>query len=85
MMKILKLLTATILLSAFSHSAFADEQADAQMITNSTFCAMYSTRLTQTSDSGLQVKGVKPLTRYTVTARKALTAITPCLNTCNSS
>jgi type I restriction enzyme R subunit len=28
---------------------------------------------------------VKPLTRYTVTARKALTAITPCLNTCNSS
>ena len=58
MMKILKLLTATILLSAFSHSAFADEQADAQMITNSTFCAMYSTRLTQTSDSGLQVKGV---------------------------
>ncbi|EIT7515126.1 hypothetical protein L3D99_001976, partial [Escherichia coli] len=50
MMKILKLLTATILLSAFSHSAFADEQADAQMITNSTFCAMYSTRLTQTSD-----------------------------------
>ncbi|MEW6999876.1 hypothetical protein M5585_00520 [Serratia ureilytica] len=58
MMKILKLLTATILLSAFSHSAFADEQADAQMITNSTFCAMYSTRLTQTSDSGLQVKAL---------------------------
>lgn len=57
-MKIAKLLTITILLSAFSHSAFADEQADAQMITNSTFCAMYSTRLTQTSDSGLQVKGV---------------------------
>ncbi|EGZ4377995.1 hypothetical protein AA129_004863, partial [Salmonella enterica subsp. enterica serovar Lexington] len=57
-MKIFKLLTATILLSAFSHSAFADEQSDAQMITNSTFCAMYSTRLTQTSDSGLQVKGV---------------------------
>ena len=26
---------------------------------------------------------VKPLTRYTVTARKALTATTPCLNTCN--
>ena len=42
-MKIFKLLTATILLSAFSHSAFADEQADAQMIANSTFCAMYST------------------------------------------
>ncbi|MDD8566301.1 hypothetical protein LAX12_23420, partial [Escherichia coli] len=58
MMKIFKLLTATILLSAFSHSAFADEQADAQMIANSTFCAMYSTRLTQTSDSGLQLKGV---------------------------
>lgn len=28
---------------------------------------------------------VKPLTRYTVTARKALTTTTPCLNTCNSS
>ena len=64
MMKILKLLTATILLSAFSHSAFADEQADAQMITNSTFCAMYSTRLTQTSDSGLQVKGVNLNARF---------------------
>ena len=59
-MKIFKLLTATILLSAFSHSAFADEQADAQMITNSTFCAMYSTRLTQTSDSGLQRTGIQP-------------------------
>lgn len=63
-MKILKLLTAAILLSAFSHSAFADEQADAQMITNSTFCAMYSTRLTQTSDSGLQVKGVNLNARF---------------------
>ncbi|EKN4024002.1 hypothetical protein GJV07_11815 [Enterobacteriaceae bacterium RIT711] len=54
----LRLLTATLLLSAFSHSAFADDQADAEMVANSTFCAMYSTRLTQTSDSGLQVRGV---------------------------
>lgn len=63
-MNIFKLLTATSLLSAFSHSALADEQADAQMITNSTFCAMYSTRLTQTSDSGLQVKGVNLNARF---------------------
>lgn len=54
----LRLLTATLLLSAFSHSAFADDQSDAEMVANSTFCAMYSTRLTQTSDSGLQVQGV---------------------------
>lgn len=59
----LRLLTATLLLSAFSHSAFADDQADAEMVANSTFCAMYSTRLTQTSDSGLQVRGVNLNTR----------------------
>lgn len=33
-------------------------------LTNSTFCAMYSTRLTQTSDSGLQVKGVNLNARF---------------------
>ena len=64
MMKTFKLLTATLLISALSPSAFADDQSDAQMITNSTFCAMYSTRLTQTSDSGLRVRGVNLNARF---------------------
>lgn len=54
----LKPLTAMLLLSAFSQSARADAQADGEMIANATFCSMYSTRLTMTDDSGLQIRGV---------------------------
>ncbi len=52
------LTSVACLLSISSHSALASEQSDGQMVTDSIFCTIYSTRLTQTSDSGLQLQGV---------------------------
>ncbi|EEX1840733.1 hypothetical protein NMD36_20420 [Escherichia coli] len=57
MKKVLPIL-AFSLLSVISSNALANEQSDANLLSNTIFCAMYSTRLTQTGDSGLQIRGV---------------------------
>lgn len=57
MKKVLPIL-AFSLLSVISGNALANEQSDANLLSNTIFCAMYSTRLTQTPDSGLQIRGI---------------------------
>lgn len=57
MKQVLPILTLS-LFSVISSNAIANELSDANILSNTIFCTMYSTRLTQTGDSGLQIRGV---------------------------
>ncbi|MGY0150555.1 hypothetical protein [Edwardsiella tarda] len=57
-------LLAAIVLAAFSRTTIASMNDDSSFIKNAGFCYMYATRLTQTSDSGLQFRGVNLFSRF---------------------
>ena len=57
-------LLAVALLTAFSGTTFANTNDDGSLIKSAGFCYMYATRLTEVSDSGLQIRGINLFSRF---------------------